>query len=117
MIPQQVNDYDSYMYSLTAANRSPSTSPAWFKAYSFKEAFGLQDLSPASLDRLVNDMAASRALIRKYWEFKVKSGDLYLAQGCNDDCLKSHICEIVTNEFNDNRKCNELIAIFDTRAS
>lgn len=101
---------------MSEANRTPQQAPRWFKQYSFREAFGLSDLSPASLDRLVFDLSRNRNLLRRYWEFKVKAGDPYMQAGCNDECLRNHVCAIVVNEHDDMRRCNQVLAVFGTVA-
>lgn len=50
----EVIDFDTYIFNLTAANLSPDQPPKWFKEYSFREAFGITDLSPYTLSKLVN---------------------------------------------------------------
>lgn len=50
----EVIDFDTYIFNLTAANLVPDQSPKWFKEYSFREAFGVDDLSPFSINKLVN---------------------------------------------------------------
>lgn len=73
---QQVNDYESWIYNLTEANQNPTRNPLWYKQYSFKEAFGLQDLSPSSLDALMYKFATNRELInqvnRFHFHFKLQ---------------------------------------------
>lgn len=80
--------------------------------YSFSRDFQLSNVSPASLDGLVRRFASNPAELRRYWEFKVKRGDPFIAAGCDGDCLLNHLCQIVTNEANDDTKCNALAAIF-----
>ncbi|KAG5672941.1 hypothetical protein PVAND_003028 [Polypedilum vanderplanki] len=105
----QVNEVESWIFNLTEANLTPNQSPRWYKQYSFKESFNIQDLSPASLDNLLKAMSQDRKLARNYFRYKIKDADPFLKKGCQDNCLKNHICEIVINEFNDKRKCNELM--------
>lgn len=50
----EVIDFDTYIFNLTAANLTPDQPPKWFKEYSFREAFGVDDLSPFALNKLVN---------------------------------------------------------------
>lgn len=50
----EVIDVDTYIFNLTAANLTPNRPPEWFKEYSFREAFGVTDLSPYTLSNLVN---------------------------------------------------------------
>lgn len=50
----EVIDFDTYIFNLTAANLIPDQPPKWFKEYSFREAFAVDDLSPYTLSQLVN---------------------------------------------------------------
>lgn len=51
----EVVDHETYIFNLTEANLAPAGQPPkWFKEYSFREAFGVTDLSPFSLSKLVN---------------------------------------------------------------
>lgn len=49
----EVVDHETYIFNLTEANLAPGQPPKWFKEYSFREAFGITDLSPASISKLV----------------------------------------------------------------
>ena len=109
---QEVKDFQSWSFNLTEANLTPESKPKWVQSYSFKEAFNLDDLSPASMDSLVHRLAANKTELQKYWEFKVKSGDPFLEEGCDDECLLNNLCEIVTTETGDDEKCQQLGAIF-----
>ena len=109
-----MNDFESWSYNLTEANMS-NKSPKWTQMYSFKNAFNLTDLSPASMDQLVKRMSTDKVLLKKYWEFKVKKGDPFLAQGCDDKCLLNHLCTVVTTEFGDDKNCQELTRNFYNR--
>jgi hypothetical protein len=78
---QQVNDLESWIYSISEANRTPAQSPRWWRQFSFKAAYGLSQadhLSPATLDRLAFDFSRNRNLLRRYWEFRVKGSRLIL---------------------------------------
>ncbi|XP_063706470.1 sphingomyelin phosphodiesterase-like [Culicoides brevitarsis] len=102
----EVLDMESYMFNLTEANLHPYDNPKWFESYSFKQFWGLEDLSPKSINGLVERLVADKSEAAKYFKQKTKEGDL---QGeCSDKCLNSHICRIVSNEFGDERKCKQL---------
>lgn len=69
-------------------------------------------MSPASLDDLVQDFAEDPAKLLNYWEHKVKQGDTSLAVGCDEECLSHHLCEIVTTEFGNNPRCDQLMDVW-----
>lgn len=106
----EVEDVEVFYFDLDDANRATAGQPPKFKKlYSFKEHWKLVDLSPASLDSLVERWSRDvSGELQAYWKFKGKIGRPYLQQKCGQDCLLRHLCEIVTTEFGDNRKCKNL---------
>lgn len=73
-------------------------------------------MSIAGLDRLAFDISRNRNLGRRYWENRVKASDPHMAGGCNDDCLRGQVCGMVRNEREDDRRCNQVLAVFGTVA-
>lgn len=108
----QVVDHDTWIYNLTLANINAEDNPVWYKEYSFKGTYELDDLSPASLNKLLHSFAADDQRLKSYWEYKVKSGDPSLKKGCDNDCLVGHLCEMAVTQSNDVNKCDELKEIF-----
>lgn len=104
-----MNDYESWIFNLTEANQNSMAAPQWFRHYSFKENFKIPDLSPSSLDNLLTTMITSRKIAWQYFQYKYKDGDPSLKTGCQDDCLRNHVCVIAINEAGDDRKCKELL--------
>lgn len=51
----EVNDHETWIFNLTEANLNPDKTPIWFKEYSFRDAFGVNDLKPKTLSDLVNN--------------------------------------------------------------
>lgn len=49
----QVVDHETWIFNLTQANQASHQTPNWFREYTFRDAFGVADLSPASLSTLV----------------------------------------------------------------
>lgn len=101
-----VLDYESWIYNLTKANLNVNEGPQWFKLYSFKEQFKLQNLSLSSLDDLMHRFAVDSNILLQYWKLKMKNGDPIIHLGCDKKCLTHTICDIVVNEIGDNDKCN-----------
>ncbi|KAG5672942.1 hypothetical protein PVAND_003029 [Polypedilum vanderplanki] len=105
----QVQEKESWIYSITEANLNPATFPRWYRQYSFRQFFNIPDLSPASLDNFVtNNLARNRANLRHFYEFKHSSGDPFMNAVCDDNCLRDHLCAIVINEPGELRKCDQL---------
>lgn len=53
---------------------------------------------------------------RTVFRYRVKNGDPRMQTGCDDDCLRSQVCSLVTNEHADTRRCNQVLAVFGTVA-
>lgn len=102
---QNVLDYESWIYNLTKANINVD-GPQWFKLYSFKEQFKLQNLSLFSLDDLLHRFAGDSNFLLQYWKLKMKHGDPIMHLGCDKKCQTQTICDIVVNEIGDNKKCD-----------
>lgn len=111
-VTYDVIDFDTWIYNLTEANLNETKSPRWFKEYSFKNAYQLQDLSLMSLDGLINQFSRDKSFLTKYWEYKIKLADPQLDMGCDDLCLKETLCDIVRVQYDDHRKCDELTRNF-----
>jgi sphingomyelin phosphodiesterase len=105
-------DAYSYYFNLTAANLTPNQLPQWQQLFSMRDDFVLPDLSPSSLDRLVSKLAHHPKLRHKHWQHTVKLGDTTLTKGCDNECMRMHICELVNNEVVDKRKCTSLMKGF-----
>ncbi len=102
------------MYNVDEANATPANRPRWFRLFSFAQFFGLQNLSPASLHTVTERLARTRAMLHQYWRYQIRESRPRVAGGCNDDCLRSRLCGMVHNEFDDNRRCNHLTSLFNS---
>lgn len=106
-------DHDTFIYNLTRANELKTDHPEWFKSYSFKSAYGVPNLSPASLDGLLTTFANDHQKFYKYWQRSVKYADTALAQSCDNWCLHWELCEPVRTEFGAiSERCDQLSTIF-----
>lgn len=94
----EVLDFSTWIYNLTEANLTPNRPPRWYKEYTFKEEFDV-DLAPANLQELIEHFLADKQLLLKYWQLKMKNGDPFLKKGCNNKCLRHHLCQIIQNDF------------------
>ncbi|XP_012257111.2 sphingomyelin phosphodiesterase-like [Athalia rosae] len=102
----QVEDADTWIYNLTLANETPDKNPVWFKSYSFKEEYELDDLSPTSMNDLVHRMARNNSILNTYYANYVKQGDPSLESGCSESCLATQLCDIVTSAVHDSTQCD-----------
>ncbi|XP_058823032.1 sphingomyelin phosphodiesterase-like [Topomyia yanbarensis] len=105
----EILDQETWIYNLTEANQHPTRKPNWFKEYTFKANYGLNDLSPNSLDGLVHKLANSESDLLQYWQLKQKSADPLLTEGCDQNCLRSALCAIVRTEYGDDAACERLL--------
>lgn len=107
-------DSETWIYNLTEANLKGNATPNWFKLYSFKDTYGVESLSPTSLDRLVQNMATNISLLEQYSRYYVKEADTALARGCDTKCLQEKLCEIATAETGNSTQCDILLKKFRT---
>lgn len=106
---QEILDQETWIYNLTEANLTLDQPPCWFKEYSFREHYNLTDLSPRSLDQLLQRLAGSDEALYDYWRLKQKNADPMLTRGCDEDCLRETLCAVVRTEYRDDRVCDRLV--------
>lgn len=51
-----MKDIESWIYNLTDANQNEMQKPFWFRQFSLRDAFGLKDLTPATINGFVRDL-------------------------------------------------------------
>lgn len=79
-------DQETFIFNLTDANLAPSQRPKWFKEYSFREAFNVSDLKPATLSKLVNTtMRQDRSVLHKVNQLQNSIGHTIL------DCIDAQM--------------------------
>ncbi|CAH1974692.1 unnamed protein product [Acanthoscelides obtectus] len=94
-----VQDYQTYTFNMTEANKD--SSPEWYELYSFKQAYGLQDLSKKSLTEFVQKLNEDKTLQQKYFEFTIRNSDMLVNAGCDDKCMKTLTCKVTAVEAGD----------------
>ena len=66
---QSVLDYSTWMFNSTAANAMGSAKePEWFELYQAKKEYNLTDLSPSSMDELIQQMLTEDHLFELYFK-------------------------------------------------
>ncbi|XP_015119788.1 sphingomyelin phosphodiesterase isoform X2 [Diachasma alloeum] len=114
----QVENADTWFYNLTEANLTPNQRPRWHKMYSFKEEYGLDNLSKESLHSLITDMAKGGRSLEIYHKNFYKHAAPQLDKNCDRKCMQHHVCAIVTSSSDDKSECrllegqNEAPALF-----
>lgn len=66
---QEVLDFEEWIFNITEANLFPNENPIWYKLYSFKDAYGMDNLHPSSFADLLNRMAQSKELMQQYYRY------------------------------------------------
>lgn len=61
----QINNHQTWIYNLTAANLTPNQTPTWFLEYDFQQEYGLDNLSPRALSGLMDRFARDESLLRR----------------------------------------------------
>ncbi|XP_069688528.1 sphingomyelin phosphodiesterase-like isoform X2 [Periplaneta americana] len=104
-----VLDSETWIFNLTEANLNGNMTPNWFKSYSFKEAYGVESLTPTEMDKLIHKMATNSSLLEQYYRYYVKHADTALQRGCDMNCLKDKLCEISVAQMGDYTQCDQLM--------
>ncbi|XP_063244223.1 sphingomyelin phosphodiesterase-like [Bacillus rossius redtenbacheri] len=108
-----VTDGESWVFNLSEANSHLGDSPKWYKLYSYRDAYGVGGLLPSELDSLAQRMSRDRSLLQKYNRYYFKDAGPSLRAGCDDECLKSRLCDIATGVSGDATQCDRLLAGFE----
>ncbi|XP_015119715.1 sphingomyelin phosphodiesterase [Diachasma alloeum] len=98
----EVEDTQNWMYNMTEANLTPEKRPNWVKSYSFREEYGLKDLSMKSLRDLILELAKEGPKATAYNRHISKDAQ---AQTCNKKCAIKNACKIVTSINNNDTDC------------
>ncbi|XP_011303535.1 sphingomyelin phosphodiesterase [Fopius arisanus] len=102
-----VEDADNWMYNLTEANLTPEKRPNWVKSYSFKEEYGLKDLSKRSISDLVVELSKKGPKSTAYHRHMAKDAKIKgNSWNCDKKCAIKNVCKIVTSVNNNNADCN-----------
>uniref|UniRef100_A0AAY4CXD5 Sphingomyelin phosphodiesterase C-terminal domain-containing protein n=1 Tax=Denticeps clupeoides TaxID=299321 RepID=A0AAY4CXD5_9TELE len=96
-----VKDMITFYFNLTHANNARAR---WEKEYRLTEAFHVPDASPASMHRIMENMAGDSCILQKYYEFNSVSYD---RKPCNAGCRINHICAIREVDFEMYKHCVE----------
>ncbi|GAV05396.1 hypothetical protein RvY_15537 [Ramazzottius varieornatus] len=92
-------DHETFVANLTEANES-GTPPKWYREYSAKEAFGLEQLLPSDWDRLMDELETDDAKFQKFWQYYWKSEDVSVRKSCGTACRKFVLCVVKTRNHN-----------------
>ncbi|XP_015834710.2 sphingomyelin phosphodiesterase isoform X1 [Tribolium castaneum] len=106
-------DYEEWTFNLTLANSQPSAPLEWYKLYRFTEAYGVDNLSPTEVDKLLYKMAENHALLDDYYKYRYRNGDPGVEKGCDDSCKKKSLCKIATTITGDDTQCRRFTELYD----
>ena len=98
-----VVNFDQYRLNLTKANFYPNTPPTWDLAYSFKEFYGVPDLSPQSVYELALNIGNNQELALKYFD-NFYSGNSPVS-ACDIQCQHLLFCKLTYGISDDIFNC------------
>ncbi|XP_018403569.1 PREDICTED: sphingomyelin phosphodiesterase 1-like [Cyphomyrmex costatus] len=101
-----VKDFDNWIYNLTLANINTDKRPIWYKSYSFKEEYGLSDLTYDSLQAWLFKLVNDEDLLKRYHRNYFKQADASLMGECDAKCMKTFICYIIVSLGDHEIKCD-----------
>ncbi|KAL0120105.1 hypothetical protein PUN28_008043 [Cardiocondyla obscurior] len=101
-----VIDYENWMYNLTLANENANQRPLWYKSYSFKEEYGISDLSYDSLRVWLSRLTNDESLLDLYYRNFFKLAEPSLRNECSALCMEPYACRVIANLENQEAKCN-----------
>ncbi|XP_037777505.1 sphingomyelin phosphodiesterase-like [Penaeus monodon] len=92
---------------LDEANESDD--PRVFLLYKAKEAYGMSDLSPSSWSDLVYVMDQPNSTVfETFYRHYTKAGRPLLTAGCDGECKRDLLCELLTSDSSDRSRCASL---------
>ena len=92
-------DVVTYYLNLTYAN---ADTERWEKEYRLTESFRVPDASPASMHRVLEQMATDPCYLQKYYDLNSVSYDL---TDCDSDCRVDHVCAAREVDFDRYEHC------------
>ncbi|XP_047344030.1 sphingomyelin phosphodiesterase 1-like [Vespa velutina] len=90
-----VEDFDNWMYNITAANEHPTQWPQWYRSYSFKNEYNLTDLSLNSLNNWLVDMKNNMDTLDRYYKNFFKHAAPALQKSCDLKCKEQYMNGII----------------------
>ncbi|XP_063920810.1 sphingomyelin phosphodiesterase-like [Zophobas morio] len=108
-----VLDYEEYTFNLTRANSNRTYSPEWYKLYSFKEAYGVENLMPSEVDKVLHRMATNHSLLDTYFRFYFRDADVGTRSGCDDRCKRNFLCQMSTTIYGQECHCRRFLDLYD----
>lgn len=100
-----IEDYDNWMFNLTLANEYPELGPSWFKSYSFKEEYNLNELSYDSLNDWLNVIRKNETVLRQYHKHFITHADPALQVPCDQKCLNKLTCQMIVTHNSRTTNC------------
>ncbi|KAK4883571.1 hypothetical protein RN001_006890 [Aquatica leii] len=100
----RVLDYDTWTYDLPEANKNNSK-PNWFKLYSFKDAYEMDNLDGDSFHKLLKKMANNPSLLEKYESFRTRNSSKLVQAHYDKEYLDKVLCSITSVEYTYPKEC------------
>ncbi|XP_068237816.1 sphingomyelin phosphodiesterase-like isoform X2 [Palaemon carinicauda] len=103
----QVLDHETWILDLDEVNQSDD--PRFFKLYSAKESYGLENLFPSTWSDLVTQMAVDNStLFDEFFMHYIKDAKPYMEEGCGERCKSQLLCRLVVSDNSDHSHCEGL---------
>ena len=104
-------DHHTYIMDIEEANKYPYREPDWPLLYSAKEAYSMEDLSPASWQVVVQRLQTESSLFDKFYRFY--RGGISDPKPCNTTCRQNLICGLVSSRSHQTKETCQHIEIKD----
>ncbi|XP_018375510.1 PREDICTED: sphingomyelin phosphodiesterase 1-like [Trachymyrmex cornetzi] len=102
----EVKDFENWIYNLTLANINSDQRPLWYKSYSFKEEYGLSDLTYNSLQTWLFKLVNDENLLNRYYRNYFKQAEPSLMEECDTKCMRAFICQVIVSLGDHEIKCD-----------
>ncbi|XP_071532616.1 sphingomyelin phosphodiesterase-like isoform X2 [Panulirus ornatus] len=103
----RVLDNENWVMDLDEVNASDD--PRFFLLYRSKEAYGLDDLTPASWSSLVEKMKEPNStLFDDFFRYYTKDARPYREEGCDESCKSFLLCRLMVSDTSDKSRCDDL---------
>ncbi|KAJ8974388.1 hypothetical protein NQ317_006167 [Molorchus minor] len=106
-------DFEEWTMDLETANLDAKNPPAWYKLYSFREAYNVDSLDPSEIDLLLQRMTKDHSLIDQYYTFKFRNSTYPNTNPCDETCQKKILCDITTAVPTHTDQCERFSRLYD----
>lgn len=95
-------DYDQHFLNLTKANKKPDVVPSYELLYSFTEAYGVPDVSTASLYKVYEKLKSDDTMFSLFNHYMTAGQD---SVPCGNQCKTAELCAIICTSLEEYFPC------------